>query len=155
MYISKLIYLKNVQIQKKFPRVLIEKFILLRRLWQMFLASMSWVEINLFLIRVWVSLGTQMVKNPPAMHETRVLPVGWEDPPEMEWSAIPVVLHGEFHGQRSLVEYSPWGLKESDDWLTNIITFLLEYRMSKIGYHCEKYDLLTSMMNTRNDFLLV
>ena len=56
-----------------------------------------------------------MVKNPPAMHETRVLPVGWEDPPEMEWSAIPVVLHGEFHGQRSLVEYSPWGLKESDD----------------------------------------
>ena len=154
MHISKLTSLKNVQIQRKFPRVLIEKFILLRWLWQMFLASMSLIEINLFLIRVWVSLGTQMVKNPPAMQETRVLSIGWEGSPEKEWSAIPVILHGEFHGQRSLAEYSPWCLKKSDDWLTNIITFLLEYRMSKIGYHCEKYDLLTSMMNTRNDFLL-
>ena len=56
-----------------------------------------------------------MVKNPPAVQETRVLSIGWEDPPEKEWSAIPVILHGEFHGQRSLAEYSPWGLKKSDD----------------------------------------
>ena len=27
---------------------------------------------------------------------------------------IPVFLPGEFHGQRSLVGYSPWGCKESD-----------------------------------------
>ena len=26
----------------------------------------------------------------------------------------PVLLPGEFHGQRSLVGYSPWGHKESD-----------------------------------------
>jgi len=26
----------------------------------------------------------------------------------------PVFLPGEFHGQRSLAGYSPWGLKESD-----------------------------------------
>ena len=26
----------------------------------------------------------------------------------------PVFLHGEFHGRRSLVGYSPWGHKESD-----------------------------------------
>ena len=26
----------------------------------------------------------------------------------------PVFLHGEFHGQRSLAGYSPWGHKESD-----------------------------------------
>ena len=25
-----------------------------------------------------------------------------------------IFLHGEFHGQRSLVGYSPWGCKESD-----------------------------------------
>ena len=25
-----------------------------------------------------------------------------------------VLLHGESHGQRSLVIYSPWGLKDSD-----------------------------------------
>ena len=81
MHISKLTSLKNVQIQRQFPRVLIEKFILLRWLWQIFLASMSWTEINLFLI-VWDSLVIQMVKNLPAMQETRVLSLGWEDPSE-------------------------------------------------------------------------
>ena len=32
----------------------------------------------------------------------------------------PVFLPGEFHGQRSLADYSPWGHKESDttEWLT-------------------------------------
>ena len=28
--------------------------------------------------------------------------------------ATPVFLPGEFHGQRSLVDYRPWGHKESD-----------------------------------------
>ena len=28
------------------------------------------------------------------------------------WQPAPVFLPGEFHGQRSLVVYSPWGLKE-------------------------------------------
>ena len=31
-----------------------------------------------------------------------------------EWQSISVLLPGEFHGQRSLVGYSPWGCKESD-----------------------------------------
>ena len=31
-----------------------------------------------------------------------------------EWQPTPVFLLGEFHGQRSLAGYSPWGLKESD-----------------------------------------
>ena len=31
-----------------------------------------------------------------------------------EWLLTPVFLPGEFHGQRSLVGYSPWGCKEAD-----------------------------------------
>ena len=31
-----------------------------------------------------------------------------------EWLPTPGFLPGEFHGQRSLVGYSPWGHKESD-----------------------------------------
>ena len=31
-----------------------------------------------------------------------------------EWLATPVFLPGEVHGQRSLVDYSPWGGKELD-----------------------------------------
>ena len=35
---------------------------------------------------------------------------GWR----RKWQPTPVFLPGEFHGQRSLVGYSPWGRKESD-----------------------------------------
>ena len=37
-----------------------------------------------------------------------------------EWQPTPVFLPGEFHRQRSLAGYSPWGHKESDttEWLT-------------------------------------
>ena len=31
-----------------------------------------------------------------------------------KWQPTPVFLLGEFHGQRSLAGYSPWGHKESD-----------------------------------------
>ena len=36
-----------------------------------------------------------------------------------KWEATPIFLPGEFHGQRSLAGYSPWGYKESDmtEWL--------------------------------------
>ena len=55
----------------------------------------------------------QMVKNPPAIWETWVRSLGWEDPLE-EGMASPVFLSGESHGQRSLAGYSPQGCKESD-----------------------------------------
>ena len=51
-----------------------------------------------------------MVKNLPVMQETWVQSLGQEDPLEKGM----VFWAGEFHGQRSLVGYSPWGHKESD-----------------------------------------
>ena len=38
-----------------------------------------------------------------------------------EWLPTPVFLPGEFHGQRSLASYNPWGHKESNmtEWLNN------------------------------------
>ena len=35
-------------------------------------------------------------------------------PGEGEWQPSPIFLPGEFHGQRNLAGYSPWGCKESD-----------------------------------------
>ena len=54
------------------------------------------------------------IKNLPAVQETRVRSLGWEDPLRRKWQPIPIFLPGEFHGQRSLVGYSPWGRKELD-----------------------------------------
>ena len=50
-----------------------------------------------------------MAKNLPEMQETQVQYLGGEDPLEKG-----IFLPGEFHGQRILVGYSPWGRKESD-----------------------------------------
>ena len=53
----------------------------------------------------------QRVKCLPAMQETWVRSLGQEDPLEKEMT---VLLPGKSHGQRSLVDYSPWDHKESD-----------------------------------------
>ena len=54
-----------------------------------------------------------MVKKLPALQETQVRSLGQEDPLEKGMATHCSVL-GEFHGQRSLVGYNPWGHKESD-----------------------------------------
>ena len=69
----------------------------------------------------------QRVKHLPAMWETWVWSLGWENPLEKEKATLwrtkrqptPVLLPGKSHGQRSLVGYSPWGCKELDttEWL--------------------------------------
>ena len=37
-----------------------------------------------------------------------------------KWQPIPVLLPGKFHGRRSLVGYSPWGLRVGQDWATSL-----------------------------------
>ena len=52
----------------------------------------------------WSSLVAQLVKNPPAMRETWVRSLGWEDPLEKERAT-----------HSSIVAWRiPWGCKESD-----------------------------------------
>ena len=65
-----------------------------------------------------------MVKNLPAMQETQNQSLGGEDTLEKGITTSPVFLPGELHGQKSLVGYSPWGLKELDttERLTHTLT---------------------------------
>ena len=67
----------------------------------------------LFHICISPCLVAQMVENLPAMQETQLWSLVWEDPLEREWQPPPIFLPGEFHGQ-GLMGYSPWGHKESD-----------------------------------------
>ena len=53
------------------------------------------------------SLVAQTVKNLPAMQETWVRSLGWEDLLEKGMATHSSIL-GEAHGQGSLVDYSPW-----------------------------------------------
>ena len=52
------------------------------------------------------SLVAQLVKNPPAIQETWVRSLGWEDALEKGKATTPVFWPGEFHG--------PWGCNELD-----------------------------------------
>ena len=44
---------------------------------------------------------------------------GLERSPGGHGNPTPVFLPGEFHGQRSLGGYSPWGSRVGHEWLTN------------------------------------
>ena len=59
-------------------------------------------------------LIAQKVKNPPAMQETPVWSLGWEDPLEKEMAAHFSTLAWKIPWTEEHVGYSPWGRKESD-----------------------------------------
>ena len=52
-----------------------------------------------------------MTKNPPAMQETQVQSLVWEDPPEKEMETHFSILAWAIPWTRSLVGSSPWGRK--------------------------------------------
>ena len=58
-----------------------------------------------------------VVKNLPAnagdSQEAQVQSLGWEDPLQEDMQPTSVFLPGESFGQKSVVGYSPWDLKES------------------------------------------
>ena len=62
----------------------------------------------------WVSLVAQVVKNLPAMQESWIGFLDWEDPLEKGMATHSSIQPGEFHGQRCLAGYSPRGCKDSD-----------------------------------------
>ena len=59
-----------------------------------------------------------VVKNLPAnagdSRDTVLIPVLGKIPWKRQWQPTTIFLPREFHGQRTLAGYSPWGCKESD-----------------------------------------
>ena len=49
-----------------------------------------------------------------------------------KWQSTPGLLPGKYHGQRSLVGYSPWGRKESD--MTEQLHFLSFFQRLRICF---------------------
>ena len=62
----------------------------------------------------------QTVKNLPEMQETQVQSLGQEEPLEKGMATTPVFSPGKFHGQRSLVGYSPRKELDTTEQLTHI-----------------------------------
>ena len=64
-------------------------------------------------LEILASLVAQLVKSLPAMQETWVSFLGWEDPLEKEMATHSSIFALRIP-QMSLVGYSPWGHKWSD-----------------------------------------
>ena len=68
--------------------------------------------------KLWGFPGGTVVKSPPTNakrhRRCRFSPWFGKKPWEREWLLTPEFLPGEFHGQRSMAGYSPWGHKELD-----------------------------------------
>ena len=62
----------------------------------------------------WASLVAQVVKNPPAMQETWVQSLGWEDPLEKGIATHSIFLAWRIPRTEEPGRYSPWGCKETD-----------------------------------------
>ena len=73
----------------------------------------------------------QLVKNPPAMRETWVRSLGWEDPLERGRVPTPVFWPEKFHGL-----YSPWSHKESDGTEKLSLSFTLIPNAQKKRFLC-------------------
>ena len=62
-----------------------------------------------------LSLVAQTIRNLPAMQETWVQSLGWDNLLVKGMATHSIVLPGKPHGQRNLMGYSSWGHKELDE----------------------------------------
>ena len=75
---------------------------------------MKWKYVQAIIGSMQNSLMAQTVKNLPAMWRLRFNPWVRKIPRRKKWQCTPLFLPRDFHGQRSLVDYCPWGHKELD-----------------------------------------
>ena len=87
-----------------------------------------------------------MAKNPPAMLETWVQSLGWENPIE-KGMVIPVFWPGEFHGLYG----NPWGCKELDTTEQLSLHFMLNIKHKAGNRTCLSLNLFRFL----NHFLCV
>ena len=56
--------------------------------------------------------------------DTSSIPWSGTIPWRKAWQPTPAFLPGEFHGQRSLAGYSPWGRRVRHNWATSLVHWL-------------------------------
>ena len=72
-----------------------------------FFSIIKTLKNNIFSICM-ASLVAQLVKNPPAMWETWIRFLDWEDPIKKERLPTPVLWPGEFHGLENPMDGGAW-----------------------------------------------
>ena len=78
----------------------------------------------------------------------------WKISWRREWQPTPVFLPGEFHGQRSLAGYSPWGDKELNtaEWLS---LSLCNPKAHYLGIYAREIKLCQKKSSMQSSFIIV
>ena len=97
----------------------------------------------------------QRLKHLPAIWEIWVRSLGWEDPWRRQWQPTRVFLPGESHGWRSLVGYSPRGLKESDMTEQLHFHFCLSYKLVEVVFSSVEYIITSSTQRGFLDIMIL
>ena len=74
---------------------------------------LHWTHSSIYVF-IWASLVALLVRDPPAVQETWVWSLVWEDPLEKGMATHSSILVWRIHGQKSLAGCSPWSCKDSD-----------------------------------------
>ena len=90
-------------------------------------------------------LVAQKVKRLPAVWETRVRSLGWDDSLEKEMATHSSILAWKSHGWRSMVGYSPWGRRGGHDWATSLTSLRFPAYRLLINIQGFMFHVLTSM----------
>ena len=80
------------------------------------------------LLYSWPFLVAQLVKNLPAMWETWVQSLGWEDPLEKGYPL-------QYSSLENSMDYTPWGRKESDTTEQCSLFFFWEIVKDREAWH--------------------
>ena len=83
--------------------------------------------------------GGSVVKNSPVKAGDADLTPGLGRSPEGNGNSTPVFLPGKFHGQRSLVGFSPWGCKNVGH---DLVT---KEQLTKVSYEFERLSFVISL----------
>ena len=78
------------------------------------------------LMKSWIFLVAQIVKNLHLIQETQVWSLDWEDPLEKRMATHSSILAWRIPWTESLVGYSPRGWRVRHDWMTNTFTFTMK-----------------------------
>ena len=101
-------------------------------------------------VYIWASLVAQMVKNLPAMQETRVQSLGWEDPLEESLTIHSSILVWRIHMDRGAWRATVHGVAKSWTWMSEwaqVCVYIYQSQSPNSSHPASPHHLHTYVLN--------
>ena len=112
------------------------------------------VQILTFILKIWISLVAQMVKNLPAMQETRVQSLGWEDLLEKGMATHSSFLAWRIAMDKGACWATVHGVQRVGDWATKHTPTLCIMKDKKANNHEYLLCIISNLFSNSLSFFL-